>query len=71
MFSAFNTSPNFIHQFVLVKLSCNQKPNEPGLHCQTYSWTKVISLLRIQTTGALFTDSPGSINLSSGLNPKL
>ena len=49
MSSVFNTSPNFIHRFELVKLSCNQKKNKSGLHSQTYSWTKVTPLSRIWT----------------------
>ena len=45
----FNTSPNFIHCFELIKLACNQKKIKLGLHSQTYSWIKVIPLPRIRT----------------------
>ena len=39
MSSVFNTSPNFIHHFELVIVTCNQKKNKLSLHSQTYSWT--------------------------------
>ena len=49
MSSVFNTFPNFIHLLELVKLTCNQNKNKSGMHSQTYSWTKVIPVSRIQT----------------------
>ena len=54
MSSVFNASPNFIHSFELVKLSCNQEKNKSGLHGQIYSWANVIHLSRIRTTMCLY-----------------
>ena len=49
MSSVFNICTNFIHCFEPVKLSYNQNKTKQVCRVETYSWTKVIPLSRIQT----------------------